>query len=232
MQVRENPMLTLPERASRCAAETERFFQGKSYDPGDCFELFRLAILERDSQAWEAVYVQYQVLVGRWVQQHPAFERGGEEAQFFVNRAFEKIWVALTPDKFRNFTELKALLGYLKMCVHSVITDHARAHKLAELMDLAEETGSEPVEQGPSLEERVLERADRQKFWEALYTRLHNEKERQVVYGSFFLALKPSEIYDQFHGLFFSVEEVYLVKQNVLARLRRDEEMLALFEHH
>jgi hypothetical protein len=225
-------MQTLPERASRCAAETERFFQGKNYDPGDCFELFRLAILERNQEAWGAVYAQYQTLVGKWVQQHPAFESCGEEAQFFVNRAFEKIWAALTPDKFRNFTELKALLGYLKMCVHSVITDQARAHKLSELLDLAEEAGSEPVEPGPSLEERVLERADRERFWEALYARLHNQKERQVIYGSFFLALKPREIYEQFPGLFLGVDEVYLVKQNILARLRRDGEMIALMERH
>jgi hypothetical protein len=228
LPVRENQMQTLTERASRCATETERFFQGKNYDPSDCFELFRQAILERNQQAWEAVYGQYQTLVGRWVQQHPGFELSGEETLYFVNRAFEKIWVALTPEKFRNFTELRALLGYLKMCVHSVITDHSRSHKLAELVELAEEAGYEEREPGPSLEERVLERADRQKFWETLYARLNSEKERQVIYGSFFLNLKPRELYDQFRNQFTNVDEVYLIKQNVLARLRRDPQFMEL----
>jgi hypothetical protein len=232
MQVRENQMQPLSERARQCAEETERFFQGKRYDPGACFELFRLAILERETQAWEAVYTQYQPLVGKWVQQHPAFEMCGEEVQFFVNRAFEKIWAALTPEKFHHFSELKALLGYLKMCVHSVVTDHTRSHRLAELADLAEEADYGIVDPGPALEEQVLDRAYRQKFWEVLSGRLHDEKERQVVYGSFFLALKPRELYEQYRSSFLSVEEVYLVKQNVLTRLRRDEELIKLFGHH
>jgi hypothetical protein len=217
-------MPTLADLAQQCAQETNRFFRSQRYDPQHCFELFRQAILERDVLAWEFVYSQYQPLVGKWVQQHPRFETSGEEVQYFTNRAFEKIWAALTPEKFRSFVDLAALLRYLKMCVHSVISDHHRALELAELVELAEEGAAEIRDDAPALEEWALERADRLSFWEALRSRLHDEKELQVVYGSFVLALKPRELYDLFRGLFKDVDEVYLVKQNVLARLRRDAE--------
>jgi hypothetical protein len=44
------------------------------------------------------------------------------------------------------------------------------------------------------------------------------------VYGSFVLALKPRELYAQFREAVRDVNEVYRVKENVLARLRRDAE--------
>ena len=46
-----------------------------------------------------------------------------------------------------------------------------------------------------------------------------------MVYGSFVLALKPRELYAQFRETFRDVKEVYRVKENVLARLRRDAEL-------
>jgi RNA polymerase sigma factor (sigma-70 family) len=223
-------MGTLSDLAHQCAKETERFFHGQKYDPQHCFELFRHAILNRDPSAWEAVYEQYQPMVGRWVMQHQRFDASGEEVEYFINRAFEKLWVALTPAKFKDFTELGALLRYLKMCVHSVITDYSRSRVLADLVSLAEESVFDRPEPGPSLEEMALNRTYRQSVWDSLLKRLHDEKERRVMYGSFILALKPRELYDQSRSVFASVEEVYLIKQNVLSRLRRDEEFHQLFE--
>jgi DNA-directed RNA polymerase specialized sigma24 family protein len=119
--------LTLAGIAHRCARETELFFQRQGHDPRYCFELFRRAIVEHDHCAWELVYAQYRPLVTGWVTRHAAFPTSGEEAQYFVNRAFEKMWLALAPEKFGQFANLKSLLRYLQMCVHSVILDHVRA---------------------------------------------------------------------------------------------------------
>lgn len=218
-------MQTLADLARDCAQETSRFFRDQNYDPRYCFELFRKAILERDQFAWDAVFAQYGPLVSRWVQQHSRFEATGEEVQYFVNRAFEKIWVALAPEKFQAFTELGPLLRYLKMCVHSVISDYGRSQELAELLSLAEESAVEIADSSPSLEEKALERTDRLKFWEAVNLRLQDEKERRVVYDSFVLGLKPRQVFERMSGLFASIDEIYLVKQNVLARLRRDPEI-------
>ncbi len=124
--------------------------------------------------------------------------------------------------------QLGSLLSYLKMCTHSAITDHTRSLRLAELVALTEEVSFEKGEQGSLIEDQAIERTDRQQFWDSISARLHDEKERQVVYGSFLLALKPREIYDQYRNMFNSIDEVYLIKQNVLARLRRDPELMKL----
>ena len=91
------------------------------------YGLFQQAIVQRVAEAWEQIYQLYTPLVQKWVVRHPSFANTGEDVDYFVNRAFEKMWRALTPEKFANFPELKSLLAYLKMCVNSVIIDHLRA---------------------------------------------------------------------------------------------------------
>ena len=54
--------------------------------------------------------------------------------------------------------------------------------------------------------------------------RLKNDQERRVIYCSYVLDLKPNQIYDQYKNIFHSVREIYQIKENVLARLRRDQE--------
>ncbi|HLF27408.1 MAG TPA: sigma-70 family RNA polymerase sigma factor [Anaerolineae bacterium] len=221
-------MRTLADIAQQCARETDRFFQGQSYDPQHCFELFQRAILEREQSAWELIHAQYQSLVAGWVRQHSGLEASGEEVQYFVNRAFEKIWVALTPDKFSRFSELKSLLGYLKMCVHSAIIDHGRSTDRVSRYATVDEPDIDSKTQHPTVEDQTLDRMYRQSLWEWILARLHDEKERLVIQSTYVQALKPRQIYDQFQVLFDEVDEVYRIKQNVLARLRRDPEFRKL----
>ena len=223
-------LLPLASIAHRCAQETERFFQHESHDPRFCFELFRRAILEHEPLAWELIHTQYQPLVTRWVQRHPAFEVSGEEIQYFVNRTFEKLWVALTPEKFGRFSDLQPLLRYLKMCVHSVIIDHSRSAEQPTWDIEAEESVAEIVADGPALEDRVLDQISQHQLWEWINSRLNDEKERLVMYGSFALALKPRELCSQFRTVLSDVDEVYRIKQNILARLHRDPEFKRLFD--
>ena len=215
-------LLALEGIAHRCQEETELFFQGQTYDPRYCFELFCRAIIGRDQSAWQLVYAQYRPLVAGWVERHPAFPNSGEEAQYFINRAFEKMWAALTPDKFSRFSNLKSLLRYLQMCVHSVIVDQIRLAKRSAVAVHTDRLGAAGRTKGPVVEEQALAQVHRQEFWREIDTRLRTEKERQVVYGSFIMALKPREIHAQFRETFTDVHEVYRVKENVLARLRRD----------
>jgi DNA-directed RNA polymerase specialized sigma24 family protein len=215
-------LLTVAGIAHRCTQETELFFSRQSHDPRYCFELFRRAILDRNQRAWELVYAQYRPLVAGWVQRHSAFSTSGEEVRYFVNRAFEKLWTALSPDEFDRFPDLKSLLRYLQMCVHSVIIDHVRLVEQRSVQLQAELETAESSMTDSSVKAQALARVQREEFWCWLNERLRNEKERQVVYGSFVLALKPRELHAQFRETFRDVNEVYRVKENVLARLRRD----------
>ena len=209
--------LAIADLAQRCACETERFFHRQSHDPRFCFELFRRAIEERNEHAWECLYAQYHTLVIRWVQKHTMFESTDEDPEYFANRAFDKLWTSLPADRFGRFPDLKSLLRYLQMCVHSVIVDYVRATDRAE----REVDADSEALAGPDLQDQVLDRIQRDEFWRCLNAHLHDEKERIVVYGSFVLDLKPRELYSQYSRLFSNVAEVYRVKQNVLARLRR-----------
>ncbi len=220
--------LTLAGIAHRCARETERFFQRQGHDPRYCFELFRRAVAENDQHAWELVYVQYHPLVTGWVRRHPAFPDSGEEASYFVNRAFEKMWAALTPTKFAHFPNLKSLLRYLQVCVHSVILDHVRAAEQATVEVQVEFSFQGNGANLPVVEEQALARVQRQEFWAKITGRLRDEKERRVVYGSFVLGLKPRELYAEFQSTFSDVNEIYRIKENVMARLRRDAELAEL----
>ncbi|MBN2004705.1 MAG: sigma-70 family RNA polymerase sigma factor [Anaerolineae bacterium] len=214
--------LNLTDIAHLCDQETGHFFRRQSYDPRYCFELFRRAIEKHSQHAWEFVYTQYRSLVVKWVERHAAFSTSGEEAQYFANRAFEKMWNALTPERFARFSSLKSLLRYLQMCAHSAILDHVRAAENAVADAQIENLATEYVETDTPVERKALERLHRREFWDQIDARLYNDKERQVMYGCFVLALKPREICDHFWGAFSDVNEVYRIKENVLARLRRD----------
>jgi hypothetical protein len=107
--------LTLSGISHRCAQESDRFFNRKEHDPRFCYELFRRAILDQNQIAWDRILSQYQRLVTHWVERHAAFPGSGEEVQFFTNRAFEKMWIGISPKKFDKFTNLKSILKYLQM---------------------------------------------------------------------------------------------------------------------
>lgn len=224
-------VFALASIAHRCGRETELFFQRQPHDPRYCFELFRRALVDRHEGAWALVYAQYQPLVARWVVRHSAFASSGEEVQYYVNRAFEKMWAALNPDKFSRFPDLKSLLRYLQMCVHSAVLDQVRQAQQSVIASSDEDLVWGSRSQGPTTDGQVLAEVYRQQFWDLIGARLHNEQERKVVYGSFVLGLKPREICVQFQGTFRDVREVYRVKENVLARLRRDAELGEILVH-
>lgn len=214
--------MAVAELAHKCAQETENYFHQQVNDSSYCFELFRRAIQESNQTAWEIICIQYQPLVTGWVKKHRGFETTGEEVEYFVNGAFGKIAATLTPVRFDGFPNIGSLLRYLKMCVHSVIVDYNRAVEQANLYPL--EDASEEASTEPATEDQALDRSHDEALWEWMNAWLDDEKERRVIYGLFVLALKPQELYEDFRNLFTEVDEIYRVKQNVLARLRRDPE--------
>ncbi len=224
-QQKDLKQLPLVGIARRCAQETTLFFHKKRHDPQFCFEMFRRALVEHDQQAWDLVYTQYRPLVIGWIQRHPSYPASGEEVQYFVNRAFEKMWGALPPERFHRFPDLKSLLRYLQMCAHSVIVDDTRRAKLL-LVDLESDShpGQAVADESPH-GGQAWDRFRREELWQQVTARLNDDRERVVVYGSFVLDLKPRELYAQFEESFRDVKEVYRVKENVLARLARDSEL-------
>ena len=223
---RELAALSQAALVRRCMAESESYYRSRPYDPRYAHELLRRALVLRDEQAWEHVYLLYSPLVESWVRRSGAFAGSGESSEFFVGAAFTKFWRAMTPDRFASFPTLAALLHYLQLCTGSVVIDSVRAQSWAEMM--ADDAVPEHQLPHYSPDEQALDRVARDKFWRMIDGLLHDSAERAVVLGSFVLGLKPGEIYSDRPDLFGSIGDVYNVKRNVLARLGRNSDLRRL----
>ncbi len=215
-------VLSLSGLVHRCRQESEYYFRGQPNDTTYCYELFRRAIVERAEGAWAYLYEQYTPLVAGWVERHSGYADSGEDVGYFVNRAFEKMWSAIPAAKFARFPDLKSLLRYLQLCVHSVIIDHIRAEEVIAL--------EEPTIILAGVEEPIIDALQQEAFWQELRRRLHDEREEQLLYYRYGLGFKPRQVCEFFPAEFPDINEVYSLTQNILARLRRDDELRQLFQ--
>ena len=223
--------MQLDDLAHQCAEERAKFFRKQFHDNRFCYELFRRALADGVEQAWELIYSQYSSLVAGWVKSHPLSQSCGEEVQYFINEAFERLWKACRDEKFARFSKLPQLLTYLKACVHGALSDYYRRKVEPFPQNLfINEVVSESILPPPHL--TVLEHEQRNEFWSLLQKRLRNEKELLVIECCFALGLKPSEAYATYSQVFENQQEVYRVKDNLLRRLRRDDELKRFFEEN
>lgn len=191
---------------------------------------------DRDQEAWEAVLVQYRGIVVTWVQRH-----GGttmEDADYWVNRTFDRFWTAVRPERFMLFESLPRVLKYLQMCAATAVLDELRSQRATahESLDQLFETrpaavreasavGTTPAAGGPGgtvdAEASAVDRVTGAELWATISSEVPDEAERTVLYGSFALGMKPAEIGGRRPDLFPDVADVYRIKRNVLERLRR-----------
>ncbi|HHB89781.1 MAG TPA: sigma-70 family RNA polymerase sigma factor [Anaerolineae bacterium] len=221
-----SPRQSPEELARRCAHETQHFFE-RGQDPcHSCLVLFRLAIIHQDEEAWEWIYQLYAPLVKGWVLKHPAFHQTGEDADAFVNGAFARMWKAITPEKCADFNDIKSVLRYLQICTHSAILDVVRQQR-AELLNIEAREAQRQMKTNPtqSMEERIQHRIYCKQAFQAIQQRMKTPQEHRVLYEMFVLGLKPSEILAKHPELFRDAREIYRVKENILARLRRDKDL-------
>jgi hypothetical protein len=151
-----------------------------------------------------------------------------EELPYFINRVFEKLWASVTPEKFQNFPDLKSILRYLQMCVHSVLVDTAR--RLEANISLDETViNQNQQENTQSIENQISTQLAAGELWKMIERKLKNEAEKQVIYGTFVLGQKPNELCLSHKESLGSVEAVYRIKERVLSRLSRDQELKDYF---
>jgi len=213
--------MAVEDLAQKCAEETDLFFTHHNYDSSYCLELFRRAVRNKDERALEVVITQYQPLVARWVNKHADFLLINEEAQDFIAQAFERFWVSFTPAKFDKSQNLAAVLRYLQMCVHSVITDAWRKFRRIRLEQEMRNEAQEVSQPASTPEDRL----QNDEFWQLIKKKSKNTREYAVVYASFSLGFSPREILVEYPDLFCDIKEIYQLKANLLGRLGRDDEI-------
>jgi hypothetical protein len=216
--------LTLSGLGHRCRRESDRFFRGEGSDPSFCLELFRLALVERNEDAWELVFETYRPLVLSWVRKHPAFPNCGEEDQYFVNRAFERMWTNLPAERYDRTARLPALLDYLKLCVHSAIIDHTRRQGP---ISVSEEVLTVTGDPHPGPEANVEDRIAGRELWEMIKKKANDEMELCFLFAYFTLDLKPRQIAAEYPQFFAGIQDVYRTRERIFDRLRRDPDLEA-----
>ncbi len=207
--------LSLTALIDGCRETTARFMRREEAQEDFCLELFRRALVERGAAPWRAIFDQYHGLVVAWIRQHPATATLGDEHDYYTNRAFERFWSAVTPERFAAFPGLAALLRYLKLCAHSVLLDAARAQRARSALPGWERAVA------PDAATAVVGALVGDDLWQAIEAELHDEAERLVAYGTFALDLKPTELHARYPATFATVADVYRTKRNLLDRLRR-----------
>lgn len=223
----EPRLMDLGSLARRALAESRRFYRHEEYDSRYAYELFRRAMVERDEAAWGHIFEQYAPLVEHWVRRTGAFAVSGESSDFFVSAAFTRFWQAIPASRFSAFPSLASLLNYLRRCATCVVIDSARSHAATDL--LPEESINWNKQKLAHADEEATDRVSRAEFWRLIDGLLNTEAERLVVHQSFLLGMKPGDIYASHSDLFSDVNEVYTLKRNILARLRRSPELRGLY---
>ncbi len=222
-------VLPVAELARRCAEEMRRYQRRWSYDPRYCYELFRLALARRDEAAWTALYDQYHPLVRRWIGNAP------DDLSILANRAFERFWQALPPDRFAGFSTLNKLLAYLKRCAQSVAIDARRRAERTEVKESSFVWMHEvKIEADVWSIDQMMDKIVGEQLYEQAMECLNSPQERLVFRAHFEWNLKPKELAARWPDTFASAGEVSRIKERILRRLRRNKglrELLGIDEN-
>lgn len=213
--------------ARRALDESHLFYRHEPYDARYAYELLRRALAEGCEGAWQVIYEHYHPLVEHWVRRTGAFAVSGESSDYFVAAAFTRFWRAIPAARFSAFPNLAALLNYLRRCATCVVIDSARSHAATDL--LPEESINWNTQKLAHADEEATERVSRAEFWRLIDGLLSGEAERVLMRSSFLLGMKPGDIFAARADLFADVGEVYTLKRNILARLRRCPELRGLY---
>lgn len=209
-------------------ANTAAYFAGRRSDDRVAMELFHRAVAEGDEDAWRAIHDAYLPLVAGWITRHPGLTRCGEDSAYLANRAFERFWWALRPNRLANFPNLPSLLKYLKMCAHCAVLDAARATRPVESQAL--EQCEVPTGRRGNVEwTEALVHAEQ--LWQTVLGVVRGPTEEQLAWDTLVLGMSPREVVAAHPEAWESVGQVYEAKAAMLRRLRTSPELLSYRPH-
>lgn len=200
-----------------CKQQTQRFLQQFEPDNRYCFELWRRAVQDRVDDACTLIVDVYTGLVKHWVRSylHTASDADIDDC---VNFAFASMFQSLRKaDRFARFDDLKPLVIYLRRCANSAALKHHRKNERYQSAALTDDDTKIVGPDKPSVEEDFEKKA----AYALAKANLKSKKE-EIFFDTYFeLDLKPRQIYEMYPDEFQDVNEVYLVKQVLVERLRR-----------
>ncbi|MGB0385905.1 MAG: RNA polymerase sigma factor [Ardenticatenaceae bacterium] len=208
----------------------------REQESGYGFELFRRAIEERNSQAWDVIHQQYNNLIISWIHlatssKKPSAEQIEDLAQEIWMKYYRNLAKTTSPLSER-FKHIGAFLGYLKRCVFTVITDHYRRQTKFDKLEVALRRHQDQFYAPPDA--LVLDRLSKQNKMQVVKEWIANhvtdEEERIVFRCSYVLELTPGEICREYPDKFPNVKRIYRIKERLLKRAKRFFEAMGI-EH-
>ncbi len=229
---------SIQQLAELCSAQVSDFRNNRPSDERPCLELFRLALIERNQEAWEAIYHIHFPQVVRWVHNHPHFRITGEDADYFANQAFSRLWQYGTRHACAgHFNAVADYMQYLKRCTWSAIEDELRRSQKDALWHLVEVNDSPDdgesdgmmgfdevalaLHDRTSVEAMVESEVILNDLRELLRQTLEGESERIVAEEMWEYGLAPRQIYARHPDRFSGENEVSQIRRNIVRRLNR-----------
>ncbi len=209
--------MSLTDLAECCTSEMSKYRRKEPSNDQYCLEIFRRAIILRDSEAWAVLQRQFNENVRTWFGRHPnreaALRHDGEQS--YIDDAFRRFWQAVSEQQLA-FHTLASALSYLHLCLNCAIMDALRAYSRPKEEPIPD-YGQTDTE-GPSVEDSYQEG----ELWEVIEALLPGEKEKRVAFLHFHCNLKPREIIRYCPGEFSNEDEIYRLKRNIMERILRN----------
>jgi hypothetical protein len=210
----------LSELADRCKSEMNNYSRREAHDDQYCLEIFRRAMLQGDSSAWELLHQHFKSTLVRWLRSHPNRQAASwlDSEENYIVQAFERFWSSSVHNQQLEFSTLPAALRYLHASLNGAILDTLRNYLRAK-----EEPMPEPGFPGEPVTE---DSDDGRNLWQIIQRMLPDKHEQRLAFLLFHCGLKPREIVQHFPQEFNDVQEIYRLHRQIIDRLQRNRDRL------
>jgi hypothetical protein len=227
---------SLEELRRDCAGENERRVDASGVEQSGafCYELFRRAVQDGDEPAWGALFELLAPRAGVWVRGHPLYTPGLEEPEFFTNRAFEKMWARLSPERISQVPDAGGVRRYLQMCIHSALAQNRRGREKTARLDEYSSPVSDreslsasavppiAVPAGSGVEEHAYVPTQAEKLWALVQSLLEADAERRLVLAHYVIGLSRQSIARQYPNEYEDTAAVEQARARLINRLEAD----------
>src|SRR5947209_15194262 len=117
--------MSLAELADRCVSEINKYSRKEPHDDQYCLEIFRRAMLQGDSDAWEILHRRFSGILLGWVRRHPSRELAYrcDNENNYVDRAFRRLWTRTVGNKYLEFNTLAGARRFFLPCLNGDIIE-------------------------------------------------------------------------------------------------------------
>ena len=212
--------MSIAALTTRCMEELHKFGHGAPSDERFGMELFYRALVQHNSQAWEALQQCFHESMSRWLRNHPLRDVacGFDSEENYVAQGFARFWLAMANRQDGMLQSLGAAMKYLRACLHACIVDTLRTYSRARVVGLPEA--------GEAGELSCEDEYESDELWQVISHLIPQKRERRVAYLLYHCGLKPRAIVHFCYEEFNDVQEIYHIRRNIIERLRRNADYL------